>query len=60
MSKVTHEHKHCEVLHKNLEELVSRFIAANEMKYLSGTTVLELLEWSHKQCKSGGAHGIKN
>lgn len=43
---------HCNdhtTLHQHLEELSSDFLAHNPGKLLSGTTIIELMEWSHRQ-----------
>ena len=64
MDKIEHQERH-EILHRCLDELIADFIGANDMKFLSGTTLLELMEWSHKQTQEpephgGHRHGDKN
>ena len=43
-----HKKRH-EELHRALDELVADFIVCNADKHPSNTTVLELVQWSHRQ-----------
>ena len=47
MDNDEHKHRHIE-LHRNLDELITDFIS-NSKASISKTTLIELIEWSHKQ-----------
>jgi len=48
MERAKHKKRHKE-LHSKLDELVADFLIHNICKIPSQTTILELMEWSHKQ-----------
>ena len=48
MSEEVHAQRHKE-LHKAIDELAADFIAHNPGKYLSSTSVMQLIQWSHAQ-----------
>ena len=48
MTPEEHKKRH-EELHQAFDQLLADFIVHNTDKLLSNTTVLELVEWSHRQ-----------
>ena len=51
MSTEEHKEKHKELHHK-LDELAADYLTHNKGSLLGGTTVMELVEWSHGQCEN--------
>ena len=51
MTVEEHRAKHIH-LHHCLDELIADYISQNETKFLSGTTLLDIMEWSHAQTQN--------
>lgn len=50
-------HKH---LHKELDELLADFLVHNPLKSPSETTIMELMQWSHKQTQNPTAKEVQD
>lgn len=48
MTRAEHIERH-QYLHNALDELAGDFLRHHPGKHLSNTTLLELMDWSHKQ-----------
>jgi hypothetical protein len=48
MTKAEHRARH-KLLHEQMDELIADYLAHHRGKLLSNTTLMELMQWSHRQ-----------